>query len=140
MNRKIDHWKLISNCNRFSFTIAFVTLEKESIVLQRIKIRFSQASEKGSKSVGRSNCVANYPSGHANFRWKRFHHLHSGHLPSVLTTWQLFGLSWDGSVIPYVRTWEWMLSIDCRPVRPSSRRQLSNMATKLFEASNLSAT
>jgi len=50
---------VISNCNRFSFTIASVTLEKEPTVLQRIEIRFSQASEKGSKSVGRSNCVAN---------------------------------------------------------------------------------
>jgi len=33
-----------------------VTLEKEPTVLQRIELRFSQ---KGSKSVSRSNCVAN---------------------------------------------------------------------------------
>jgi len=50
---------VISNCNRFSFTVAFVTLEKEPTVLQRIEIRFQHASEKGSKSVSRSNCVAN---------------------------------------------------------------------------------
>ncbi len=48
---------VISNCNRFSFTVASVTLEKEPTVLQRKELRFSQ---KGSKSVGRSNCVANY--------------------------------------------------------------------------------
>jgi len=47
---------VISNCNRFSFTVASVTLEKEPTVLQRIELRFSQ---KGSKSVSRSNCVAN---------------------------------------------------------------------------------
>ena len=50
---------MISNCNRFSFTVASVTLEKEPTVLQRIEIRFPNASEKGSKSVSRSNCVAN---------------------------------------------------------------------------------
>ncbi len=50
---------MISNCNRFSVTVASVTLEKEPTVLQRIEIRFQHASEKGSKSVSRSNCVAN---------------------------------------------------------------------------------
>ena len=30
---------VISNCNRFSFTVAFVTLEKEPTVLQRIEIK-----------------------------------------------------------------------------------------------------
>ena len=39
--------------------LASVTSIKESTILQRIKIRFSQASEKGSKSVTISNCVAN---------------------------------------------------------------------------------
>ena len=40
--------------------LASVTAVKEPTVLQRIKIRLTQASEKGSKSVGRSNCVANH--------------------------------------------------------------------------------
>jgi len=53
---------VISNCNRFSVTITFVTLEKESIVLQRIEIRFQHASDVASKSVSRSNCVANQVS------------------------------------------------------------------------------
>jgi len=51
---------VISNCNRFSFTVASVTLEKEPTVLQRIEIRFQHASDVASKSVGRSNCVANH--------------------------------------------------------------------------------
>ncbi len=59
---------VISNCNRFSFTVAFVTLEKEPTVLQRIEIRLTQASEKGSKSVGRSNCVANEALGRSHMK------------------------------------------------------------------------
>ena len=51
---------VISNCNGFSFKVASVTLEKEPTVLQRIEIRFPNASDVASKSVGRSNCVANY--------------------------------------------------------------------------------
>jgi len=55
----IDLAFVIFNCNKFSFMIAFVILKKESIILQRIEIRFLNASKKRSKSVSRSNCVAN---------------------------------------------------------------------------------
>ena len=42
---------VISNCNRFSFTIASVTLEKEPTVLQIKELRLTQASDVASKSV-----------------------------------------------------------------------------------------